>query len=44
MSTEHQAVDEQPPEHTTDDVDIDAEHQEAQATGEVFEGQQRGGR
>jgi hypothetical protein len=42
MSTEHQAVDEQPPEHTTDDVE--AEHQEAQATGEVFEGQQRGGR
>jgi hypothetical protein len=44
MSTEHQAVDEQPPEQITDDADIEAEHQEAQATGEVFEGQQRGGR
>ncbi len=38
MSTEQQSVDEQPQEHTTDDVDIEAGHQEAQATGKVFEG------
>ncbi|WP_324761212.1 hypothetical protein [Haloarcula montana] len=44
MSTEQQSVDEQPPEHTTDDIDIEAEHQAAQATGEVFEGRRRGGR
>ena len=44
MSTECQSVNDQPPEPTTDDVDIDAEHREAQATGENFQGRRYGGR
>ncbi|EMA09552.1 hypothetical protein ACODNH_00240 (plasmid) [Haloarcula sp. NS06] len=45
MSTEQQSVDEQSPTDDTDDrPDIRAQHRQAQADGEVFQGRPRGER
>ncbi|WP_195156616.1 hypothetical protein [Haloarcula sp. CBA1127] len=45
MSTDQQSVDEQPSDTEADDQpDVRAQHRQAQASGEVFQGRHRGDR